>query len=431
MRSVNISMQSLNHVLEHMLPAGLLADEGFVAVKIEEEEDVGEVPGEHMLERCFQLAEDANRDEIALAKAFWKAWRICRPESAQRILSEEEAEKLLTMANSTYGPLMQSCIDQLEQGGEAIGWSFRVGAEDGRPFRVERPLASKKKILRWRAVHPSGLGGMFTSGLGLVEKCLVRKQPLLIDWSSKALLYRGHAGCNAWEEFFTQPAAAMLSPQELEDALASGDFHDFHGTPCMNTPKVGLPLLHAARGRLLCSRFAWMKPELRCVAREFADRELPGCTDSSVAGGNRKCQWLAVHVRRSDKGDESPENLALSEEEIVRQAKMTCLAWGCGGVYLASDDWKLKFSVCPALRREGLQVGVYSPALSADVSQCTHMNQSLEAHRKTWDACFEVAVMSLCIGLLCTHSFMANMAVYYSKPPYPYRTFWGDRKSVV
>jgi len=52
------------------------------------------------------------------------------------------------------------------------------------------------------------------------------------------------------------------------------------------------------------------------------------------------------------------------------------------------------------------------------------MDRELSAHRKAWDACFEVAVMSICHGLLCTHSFMANMAIYYSCPPYPYRSFW-------
>ena len=85
----------------------------------------------------------------------------------------------------------------------------------------------------------------------LLERCAERGRPLLIDWSGEGLLYRGFAGGDVWEEFFSQPAAALLSPEELQEALDQGDVEDFCGTPCMSTPKVGLPPGHAARGRLL------------------------------------------------------------------------------------------------------------------------------------------------------------------------------------
>jgi len=423
--------------LQQLLQGGLtLPSEGFV-VRREEDEESGDVPDNELLERCWRLAEASPRDDRALEEAFWTAWRICRPKALRVALSEEEAAQLCIMANSTLGPAMQSYIDRLEKGGEAIGWSFKAGAEDGRPFRVERPLASSARVIRWRAAHPSGLGGMFTSGLGLVEKCAERGQALFIDWSGRGLLYRGYCERgNVWDEFFMQPAAAMLGHEALEDALTRGDVSDFLGTPCMTTPKVGLPAWHAAKGRLLCQRFAWLRPELRRVAQEFAEREMPGAVingsgndpaPSSAVG----CRWLAVHLRRSDKGDEAPENLALEEEEIARQAAITCHAWGCGGVYLASDDWRLKLGLRPRLEEEGLRVAAYAPVLSPDPRRCTHMDQELDAHRKTWDACFEIAVMALCQGLLCTHSFMANMAVYYSRPPYPYRSFWDPLPTVA
>mmetsp|Transcript_91449 Transcript_91449/g.167839 ORF Transcript_91449/g.167839 Transcript_91449/m.167839 type:complete len:400 (-) Transcript_91449:12-1211(-) len=365
-----------------------------------------------------------------LADVFWQAWRVCQPSSCEpggyvKRLTESEAEQLCMLANSTLGPLMQSFIDKLEKLGEPIGWSFKLGSEDGRPFRVERPLANHAKVIRWKAVHPSGLGGMFTSGLGLIEKCAERGQALLIDWSSKGLLYSGRVpGSNLWEEFFTQPAAALLSPEELQDALDNGDVADFEGTPCMQTPKVGLPPWHAAKGRLLCQRFAWLRPELRQVALEFAAKELPGAAAAWGVGPNSGFRWLALHIRRTDKGDESPENMALTEEEIIRQTKITCAAWGCCGVYLCSDDWKLKDKVRSMLMQEGLQTATYKPVLSADVTRCAHMNQKLNASRKTWDAMFEITIMSLCQGLLCTHSFMANMVIYFSKPGYLHRSFW-------
>lgn len=405
-----------------------LANEGFV-VRSEEDVEDGEVPSLELLDRCWRLASgvDSPRDEDEVASAFLEAWRICRPEALRVTLAEAEAAEMLSAANSTFGPLMQSFIDRLEKGGEAIGWSFKANAEDGRPFRVERPLANTAKILRWRAVHPSGLGGMFTSGLGLIEKCAERGQALIIDWSCRGLLYCGHGTRgDAWGEFFSQPAAALLSAEEIAEALRCGDVTDFHGTPCMSTPKVGLPAWHAAKGRLLCQRFAWMRPELWKVAHDFADAYLTGATASSSGrslpeGG---CRWLAIHLRRSDKGDESPENLELSEAEISNQAIATASAWGCGGVYLASDDWEFKLRVQSLLQDRGLRVVTYGAMLSPDVRKCTHMDLTLDKHRKTWDACFEVAVMASCYGLLCTHSFMANMAIYYSRAPYHYRSFW-------
>eukprot|EP00933_Yihiella_yeosuensis_P041479 TRINITY_DN35873_c0_g1_i1.p1 TRINITY_DN35873_c0_g1~~TRINITY_DN35873_c0_g1_i1.p1 ORF type:complete len:134 (+),score=33.52 TRINITY_DN35873_c0_g1_i1:48-404(+) len=116
--------------------------------------------------------------------AFWQVWNACEDESnevsSRRVpISEAEAQRLCDLANSTLGPEMQEFlgqkyIDRLEAAGEAIGWRFDPGASNQRPFRIERPLAKRAKVLRWHAVHASGLGGMFTSALGLIEKCAER-----------------------------------------------------------------------------------------------------------------------------------------------------------------------------------------------------------------------------------------------------------------
>ena len=102
------------------------------------------------------------------------------------------------------------------------------------------------------------------SGLGLIEKCAERGQALLIDWSNPELLYSPcHPHGNVWDEFFTQPANAMLTSSELQKLLDRGDVSEFIGTPCMHMPRVGLPLSQAAKGRLLCQRFAWLGKSLK------------------------------------------------------------------------------------------------------------------------------------------------------------------------
>merc|ERR1712196_261661 len=159
--------------------------------------------------------------------------------------------------------------------------------------------------------------------------------------------------------------------------------------------------------------------EIRRLVAEFAQKKLPG-------------RWLAMHIRRSDKEIETPENVALSISQAIEQAHATCKAWQCSGIFVCSDDWWFKESICSALQKSGIRTAVYGPLLSSNVSQNTHMNPKLHPHRKAWDAVFEVCVMSFgCCGLLCTHSFMANMVVYFSPPTYPYRTFWDPHPAPI
>lgn len=374
---------------------------------------LGSQGGVHPVPRCDGPWDDCWRFAICghrlqVIAAFDRLWPQARVIPLNEPLGEEEVEELIFLANSALGPQQQAAIDRLHNSGQALA----VRIEGGHRMKLERPLFRHSPLLVWHAHHPSGFGGMFISALGLIERAAEAHQPVLIVWSRPHLLYCGFNSGNVWEEFFQQPAVVTLGEERVSDLLAAGDVTELHATPCMLCPRVGLPAAHAERLRLLCQRFAFPRPEILQVAAEFAVRHLQG-------------RWLAVHVRRSDKYIETPENLDLRDDQIIGKIMATCGVWQCVGCFVCSDDWELKLRVQHGVEACGLTFCSYGSLLGIDVAETTHMNRELDGHRKAWDTVFEVCLMAFfCQGLLCTHSFMANMVVFFSRPSYPYRTFW-------
>lgn len=357
--------------------------------------------------------------ESELAGIFNDTWQLtknrCSVVGATSPLCDEEAEVLAELATHLPGDVQQMLLASLEIAGEvlAVAWD----GEDR--CWIERPLRARPALLVWHATFPCGVGGLLSAAFRLIEQCVERNQALLIDWSGPCLLYHGWDGCNLWDEFFKQPAAALLPSRQIHALLKQDKVSVFAGLPFSfdshDRPHPG----NIERGKLLCQRFARPRPEIVCLVHDFARIHLHGLHQESC--------WLAVHIRRSDKGCESPENLRLTPESIAQAVLATCHSWSCGGVFICSDDWDLKLRVQKLVEAGGVPVVVYRPALSAQTQKPTHRSHAVAGHRKVFDVLFEILVMAhACCGLLSTHSTVSDFVIFFSAPDYMHRTFWDE-----
>jgi len=279
-------------------------------------------------------------------------------------------------------------------------------------------------ILVWHCTHPHGLFSCFSLAMGHMDKCLREGHLLVIDWSSAEMLYRGPPGCrNLWEAFFCQPAEVSWGVNPLGDArlaarVTETDRPSYVFGAYRGVIEVYGPITPdiAFYGRYLCRRY------LR-LSNSFAGH-VARMRQQLLGQGRR---WLAVHIRRADKGIEAASNLALNETAIVARIYLQCAVWHCSGVFLCTDDSTLKQNLKLRLAADPvcLAVSTYPSDLPSSEGQAVHFDPSLDSYKKAEDVVSEVMLMAQgCHGLLSTYSNVSAAVVYLSPEGYPFTTFW-------
>jgi len=263
---------------------------------------------------------------------------------------------------------------------------------------------------------------MLSLALGHVQQCAATGTVLLVDWTWPDLLYAGPSWePNLWCVFYHQPAELVVPKKAIHNALKKGNYvetltheHVFGSYKGVIQGYGTIPPAQATLGRALCRR--WLA--LRTQFREKLEQKLV-----QLLGGG--CRWLAVHVRRGDKGLEASVNIDLSDDQILGRIITQCSTWSCDGVFLCTDDAGLKERLAGSIPHYGLRVSTYPSALSVKQGIGTHFDESLDKFRKAEDVMMEAYIMSHgCSGLLCTYSNVSASVVYLSQEGYPYTTFW-------
>ena len=90
-------------------------------------------------------------------------------------------------------------------------------------------------------------------------------------------------------------------------------------------------------------------------------------------------QWLAVHVRLTDKLLQCPYN-AIDAEAVAAQALAFASGFGCDGVLVCSDDAKLKAAVLASLDAAGVRTARLDVRLSAE-GRPAHMDADIDARQ--------------------------------------------------
>ena len=170
----------------------------------------------------------------------------------------------------------------------------------------------------------------------------------------------------------------------------------------------------AARGRQAVSRWLRVRPPVLRRASWLQARQMAGLP---------MAQWLAVHVRRSDKLVQCPDN-GLPVASVCAGVRAYCSALGCRGVFVCSCDAAFKAEVSAVLAGSGLAVASLEDAtLPKDAALPPHMDGSLDVRQNAEDVLVEVLVMARCQALLCTWSHVSVGVVYFSPPGFRWFMF--------
>lgn len=296
------------------------------------------------------------------------------------------------------------------------------------------PSSQQPPILVYHCKHPHGFFSMFSLVLGHITTCERNGVALYVDWSDSDLLYCGPPGQpNVWQVFFKHPAEVFMSPQIINERLAKQDYEVTEdGNLVYGAFKGviegygGIPPDCAAHGRALCRRWIHLRPDFEAKLREH---------EYELLGGNLR--WLAVHIRRGDKAVEAASNFTLTDEAIISRIVMQCMVWQMDGVFLCSDDCKLKARLEEQLTQyasptgAALAVSSYDSTLTQN-AQCTHMDRSLDGFKKAEDIATEALLMAKCChGLISTYSNVSASVVYLSPEGYPYTSFFDPIESTI
>jgi hypothetical protein len=167
-------------------------------------------------------------------------------------------------------------------------------------------------------------------------------------------------------------------------------------------------------GREALARWVVVRPYLR----ERAAAHL----DALCAARLPMEQWVAVHVRQTDKMREGRVwhfgVAALAAQVCERAAGLRC-----SGAFLASDDPDLKAQLGERLRAAGLLVASIDATLSSTPGAAAHKDPSIDRHANAQDCLVEVLMMAACRGIVCTLSNVSTAAVFFSSPGYRHYLF--------
>ena len=194
------------------------------------------------------------------------------------------------------------------------------------------------------------------------------------------------------------------------------------GFPDENAPSVGsvrrggrLDEATAEAGRLAVRR--WIR--VRQHIRQRVER-----TRSEI-GLNDPTEWLAVHVRRTDKLQQCSGN-DVPESELLSHIRGFCEGLGCSGVLLCSDDASFKLNFASRLRSFNIRVAHVDVPLS-ERQLPAHLDPSLDARANAEDVLVEALLMgTACKALLSTWSNVSVAAVFFSQRGYRHALFGDD-----
>lgn len=344
------------------------------------------------------------------------------------------------------------------------GYYKRLTTPGGIPQRTPVPANNDKFnsiiVSVWRAeIWWEGLFSMLFWALGFLE-AEARGGPgalhggapthCLIDWTDERSCFHPSnnpkSPKNAWLSLFEPPpalgssaAVAPLDAAALADAASgnrlrvsvrygksSGAFRklgELVGADAIDDKAMRggrLDDATAAIGRAAVARWIVVRPALQQRANKLQERMM-GLAPTSIgdlgsASGPRAplSKWLGVHVRRSDKLVQCPQN-DLALEDLLAQIRGYCIALGCSCVFLCSCDRQLKVSLSAKLEGEGLRcASLDDAALSSCATLPPHMDDAVDARRNAEDCLVEVLVLSRCAALLSTWSHVSVAAVYFA-----------------
>jgi hypothetical protein len=328
-----------------------------------------------------------------------------------------------------------------------------------RPERALPAADAPVVVSIWRAeIWWEGLFSMLFWALGFLESesrggagSLHGFAPThcLIDWTDERTCF--HPSCkrsspkNAWLSLFEPPpaletsaAAAPVDAAALAEAASAGRLRvsvrygqstgafrklgDLIGADAVTNEAMRggrLDEATAAVGRAAVGRWIVVRPALKERASKLEEHmraSTPSCGEaaSSIASSESMSKWLGVHVRRSDKLVQCPQN-DLAPDDLLAQIRSYCAALGCSCVFLCSCDGQLKKALSAKLEDEGLRcASLEDAALSSHAALPPHMDDAVDARRNAEDCLVEVLVLSRCAALLSTWSHVSVAAVYFA-----------------
>ena len=195
-----------------------------------------------------------------------------------------------------------------------------------------------------------------------------------------------------------------------EDKQFDGRWHPggAHAETPLNAPKVAVC-------RQLVSRYLRLTPAFQHKVQRIANQTL-----------DARLTYLAVHVRKTDKGCEAPENVALSTHAIAEKVKLAANKFGCDAVFLCADAQETKKEIRNALSGE-IRVSMYAAILPASPEVAPHMDPEIPSVRKAEDMVVELMLMSrFCQALISTRSNVSTSVVVLAPPSFRHMDFWGN-----
>lgn len=263
---------------------------------------------------------------------------------------------------------------------------------------------------------------MLSLALGHLQQCVLTGTVLLVDWTWPDLLYAGPSWePNLWCAFFHQPAELAVPQNSILSGLQQGTKidtfthdHVFGSYKGVIQGYGTISQMQASQGRALCRRWLVLRKEFREKLEQRISQLLVGAR-----------RWLAVHVRRGDKGLEASANIDLTEDQILYRVVAQCAAWSCDGVFLCTDDAGLKERLTQRIRATRLMVSTHASTLTGKDGIGTHFDETLDKYQKAEDVMLEAYIMAVgCCGLVSTYSNVSAAVVYLSPEGYSFTTFW-------
>jgi hypothetical protein len=312
-----------------------------------------------------------------------------------------------TSSTSRPAPPANAWNSFFEQPGRADRAAGRAPlAAAGRPILGEGPVASGEagRLMPAPLLEDSlrGCWGVADAGCGGVSLSCAFGEPAF----SKLGRFKG------------ADEGPMIADEQRGTRAAAADNQPSCGLGTAGAEQLGrggrLGDAAASIGRAAVRRWIRVRPRVRRRVERTA--QALGLTNPS--------EWLAVHVRRTDKLQQCAAN-GLPEEALLRHIGGFCAGLGCFGVLLCSDDGPLKQRLAGAIRSLGLRAAEVEVPLSARALPA-HLDPSLDARANAEDVLVEVLLMATrCRSLLSTWSNVSTAAVFFSPPGYSHAMF-GD-----
>ena len=278
------------------------------------------------------------------------------------------------------------------------------------------PLIRFETWSRWKPeqCQKSGMGHLLVVALNRLRKAGIDQEELQIVLQVNRTQYGAkNTAQNLWEDFFQQPCGAR-QPQKTDDSF-DGSWHP--GGSRKDSP---IDVRKIGECRNLVQTHFKLTPTFQKFVQKAANEYLePGR------------QYLACHVRTTDKGCEAPEIMLLTIEGMADAITSAAARQGCDGVLLCADARIKKRELSEALEDVGWHVATYPSALPESGEVAPHMDLAIDKVRKGEDIVTELMLMALfCRGLISTRSNVSTLVVAMAPAAYYHIDFWGHETTL-